>query len=110
MDFRLILILIYFNTIKDSYSYTELISILGVSYSQLDGMLQVLLNKEFLWYNEYGIIAISELGMAELIEYGFDETDVFTIFDDGEDKNKWFSYEKISVNDIYIPRNFNKKI
>lgn len=110
MDFRLILILIYFNTVKDSYSYNELISIIGVTYNQLEDMLKELLNKDFLRYNEYSIITITELGITELIEYGFDDTDVFAIYEDGADKNSWFSYKKISVSDIYIPHKFNKKI
>ena len=109
MDFRLTLILIYFNTVKDSYSYSELISIIGITYSQLDEMLKELLNKEFLKYNEYKIISLNELGIKQLIEYGFDDTDIFAIYDDVIDKNSWFTFEKIGVNDIYIPRKFNEK-
>jgi len=49
MEFRHDLVLIYFNTVKESYTYNDIVNLLGITYVQAEDIISELINKELLF-------------------------------------------------------------
>lgn len=110
-DFRYYLILIYFNTVKDLYSYRDLVNMLGLAFEQVESILGNMIEHQLLKYDNRKNLVITDRGYEELINKGFGNIDVYELFDNDEryhiEKNKL--KEKIDLDYPYIPKNFDKK-
>ncbi len=105
MDYKRVLILNYINTIKSSYSYVELSELFGISLSQVDNVLLELENQGYLVLDKY--YKLTNMGTNILSKYNLENID---FFDTMESEVSIFKNEKISLDEIYIPKNFDKKI
>lgn len=99
------LALAYFYNLGSVYDLSDLLEILGMQRSQLDIMLYELINSEYLSYDNYEL-KITEKGVLHLISNNINSC--FEEFDDFNSKRE--NLPKLKINDIYVPKNFNKKI
>jgi hypothetical protein len=108
MDYRDILIIFYFNSVKSNYIYSDLVELLGLTYSLVSEKVDTLIEEAYLFLDEDKLIQISEKGLVILREKKFSNIHIFDLYDD-----KGLANDKISkcldVNEIFIPKNFDKK-
>ncbi len=111
IDFRHYLILIYLNTIKDLYSYRDLVNILGLTFEQVDDTLSNMLEAEFIEYDDRNNLSITVIGYEKLIDKGFNNISLYELYNNDEryhiDSNRL--KKKIAIDYPYIPKDFNKQ-
>lgn len=108
MDYRDILIIFYLNSVKENYIYADLINLLGLTYEQVDNRIEELIRSNYLKINNKMVIELDMLGKQELIKKGFFDFNIFELY---KKKDSFFllKTEYLGFNDIYIPKNFEKK-
>lgn len=110
-DFRYYLILIYFNTVKDIYSYRELVNMLGLAFEQVENILIDMMKQQLLKYDNKNNLIITDTGYEKLNHKGFGDIDIYELFRNDEryhiEKNKL--KKKIDLNYPYIPKKFDEK-
>lgn len=104
INYKWIITLNYFYTNGVSYSYTELMEILGMSIKQIFGMIESLNTNGYLIHNEY--IKITDKGIELLIEMGLDKIDITEI----PEEKSIFTEQPMSFEEIYIPKKFLNKV
>ncbi|AOY77881.1 hypothetical protein [Clostridium formicaceticum] len=109
MDFRYFLVLIYFNTVGDIYTYSDLVDLLGLTYKQVDNIVSSIMTEGYLSYNENKVIVINDKGIKLLKSNGFYNVDIFSIYEDELINKDTFNNKKIDINDIYVPKRFTTK-
>ncbi|MFA1642919.1 hypothetical protein AB5N96_08640 [Chryseomicrobium imtechense] len=101
-DYKLTLMLHYFNTADASYSYNELLRFFGVQNDQLDEIINMLLGKGYLYIDGY--LKLTDKGLKKINEYSLADVK----FDEMEEVDI-FNGDKIEMSEIYIPKRFNSK-
>lgn len=92
----------YFNNLGASYSYNELLMILGFQVEQLDLMLDELISDDLIKLDQY--FKVTEKGMGELKKFDLHDVEFEYI-----GKDELFTEVPMSFTEIYIPKRFNKK-
>ena len=101
-----LLSLIYFKNQADKYDLIELCSILGLTHSQLDDLIFILFNENLLEYINFEM-CISEKGLEYLehnnaIDNEYKSSDMsLSVINKGKAK---------SIDYVYVPKDFNRKI
>lgn len=104
MEYKKLLLLVYFNTIKINYSYLEISEDFGLDQEQIINILETLCEKELLYLDKY--YRISKKGIRLLKDNGLNDIDYYqTLENDSILKEK-----KIELSEIYIPIGFDKKL
>ena len=101
-EYKKLMALHYFNNSGASYSYNELLMILGFQVEQLDLMLDELISEELIKIDQY--LKVTEKGMGELKKLNLHDVEFENIEEDG-----LFTEVPMSFTEIYIPKRFNKK-
>lgn len=96
------------NSVKGNYVYAELVELLGLTYAQITDRVDELIEQEYLSINESMTIDVGQKGIDMLAEKRFLDISIFDIYDEREIYVEKIS-NRLDVNDIYIPKNFNKK-
>ncbi|WP_055669440.1 hypothetical protein [Desnuesiella massiliensis] len=111
MDYDKIIMIIYFNTYKDTYDFEEIKEYLGFSFDQLDDFINELIVEKLLEYDEDYILKVSNKAI-ELLETLNLRNILFEdlLLDYSEKMLSDIRSEiKLNINDVYIPENFDKK-
>ncbi|MDM5279898.1 hypothetical protein QUF95_21060 [Paenibacillus silvae] len=108
MDYRDVLIIFYMNSVKGNYVYAELVELLGLTYAQVTDRVDELIEQEYLTIIESMTIDVGQKGIDILAEKRFLDISIFDIYDEREIYVEKIS-NRLEVNDIYIPKNFDKK-
>ncbi|WPP41337.1 hypothetical protein SK066_22745 [Paenibacillus hunanensis] len=104
MDYKKVLLLVYLNTVKMSYSYNEMSKNFGLSNFQVEQILKQLNREKLIILHDY--YQLSQKGKELLEDYGMENVDYYNAFDDRSILNA----KKLSFEDIYIPIGFDKKM
>ncbi|WP_342533291.1 hypothetical protein MHB40_20195 [Lysinibacillus sp. FSL K6-0057] len=102
MGYKEILILHYFNNVKASYSYDEILKIFGLQTEQLDNILSNLLKDGLIELENY--FKLTKIGVQILKELNLYRKE----YDDVGEENL-FVNEPLRFDEIYIPKRFDKK-
>lgn len=100
LEYQELLILAYFKANYKRYEFNEIIHIMGMTYEEMIGKIDNLLEKKYL-VNIKNYIVISKIGENILKTKGFDKF----YCEDYEDFNN-VSKKQIDPNQIYIPIEF----
>ncbi len=96
------LILLFFENHKENYSIGLLMSTIGVDKSEVDELIDSLINEELLVYKDY-LLSLTENGKIKIEKYI-----------DLNIESKKLNIKEIEFNEVkrppYIPRGFNKKV
>lgn len=104
INYKWIITLNYFNIVGISYSYTELMDILGMSIKQIFGIIESLSANDYLIQDEY--IKITDKGTELLRQMGLDKIDITEI----PEEKSIFTEEPMPFEKIYVPRKFLNKV
>jgi hypothetical protein len=108
MDFKLLIILMYFNSVKNSYSYVELISLLRIPYEQLMIKIDYLIAQGYLYKDgEYALIDISSKGSLKLKENSLEKFNILNMYNDNTDSIIEVP-NRMEIDEIFIPKDFDK--
>lgn len=102
-EYKLVLILQYFNLVKNSYSYQELLTIFGFTFEQLDSLLEYLLNEKYVFLKDY--YQLTDKAIELLNSYDIIDSDFLT----ETSMDDIFTEETWGFDRIYIPKSFEKK-
>lgn len=108
MDYRDVLIIFYMNSVKGNYVYADLVELLGLTYAQIKDKVDKLIEQEYLTINQTMTIDVGQKGIDILAEKRFLDINIFDLYEERglhEDKIS----NRLDVNHIYIPKNFDKK-
>lgn len=105
-NYKLALILKYFDEVGEGYSYNEMMGIFGYSFKQLQQQLDYIEECELLKFNNFYII--TEEAKTLLNKYNLNEISL-NEFDLDFDEDNIFTEEPIGLDEIYIPSDFDKK-
>lgn len=108
VNFKELLILMYFNTVQNEYFFSDIVELLGLPIKYTDKMIEQLLEKKLLVINEHNLIHLTDKGFNELVSKGLDDTNLIDLYN-SENTLQERKGTKIELNDIYIPKNFDKK-
>ncbi|WP_042346798.1 hypothetical protein [Bacillus massiliigorillae] len=100
--YKTVMILHYFNNVRASYSYNELLMLFGFQKEQLDLMLEELLKADMLKLDQY--FKLTDKGLDELKRINLLEVDY-----DSVDEEEIFTQTPMSFTEVYIPKRFDKK-
>lgn len=101
-DYKELLILQYFNTVKAGYSYNEISKIFGLQVEQVDNLIDYLIKKGLI--DIKGYIKVTNKGITLLRHMNLNETEFGTT-----DELNIFTEGILGKNEIYIPNDFNSK-
>lgn len=107
-DFLKGYVLAYFKRHKDEYSFTALAELLGIPISQMDDIIDCLLQEEMLVYNEMHMLSLTPKGRLAILNRREDSIDI--------SENIRFRYRKIDpdiaipIDQVYIPEGFTQKL
>lgn len=107
-DFLKGIILAYFKSHKNEYSFAALAALLGISLSRMDDIIEGLLQEEMLEYNKSHMLSLSPKGRLAILNQ---KVDSITFSD-----NIRFRYSKINpdaaipIDQIYVPPNFLERV
>ncbi|MDO7203905.1 hypothetical protein Q5M85_06700 [Paraclostridium bifermentans] len=104
MEYKHILILSYLNTMKSSYSYNEISNLFGLTFKQIEIILNRMEEDNTLVLDKY--YKLTESGIRILEQYNLKNIDFFDTMSEDEDL---FTGEKMTIEEIYIPDEFIKK-
>lgn len=107
VDYRNLLILVYFNTVKDTYSYQEIMDFLSLTYKQVQEKIYYLLSTGMLSMNELNI-EISTDGIGEISSYNLGDINFYDLYSNDGMLNEHIGPSQ-PVHELYIPYNFDKK-
>lgn len=102
-NYKIALLLQYFNSVDSSYSYQEIMMLFGYTFEQIDNLITYLIDEDLILLREY--LKISDRGKNYLDDYNLLNVDL----EDRETTDDIFTEERISFEDIYIPKKFEKK-
>jgi DNA-binding MarR family transcriptional regulator len=107
IEYKDLLVLSYFYQKKEMYSFTEIQDILGFSRNQLSNRLdQLLENGYLLFVNE--LLSVSSKGKEIIYEKNFE---AFPFFTQGGFENDQSAIESsLGIYDVYVPKDFDKKV
>lgn len=109
MDYREILILLYMNSVKQNYVYSDLVELLGLTYDYVIDKVDHLIDEEYLFINKNGSLEVGIKGSEVLSENNFLDITIFDLYDTRGLVNERISLSPLEINDIYVPENFDKK-
>lgn len=104
--YKIALILNYLEDVGQSYSYHEMMDIFGYSFVQLQELLEYIRSLNLITLKGY--YKVTEEGYNLLNSYGLTELD-FEEFIEGHMEDDIFIEEKLNINEVYIPKKFEKK-
>lgn len=107
IDYKIKLILIYLNTVKEDYTYKEMTELMGLGYNIIDELIDEMKEKKLIVKDEYCIIKLSEQGKEILNKSNLLNTDIYNLYEDYK-LNEKFRVEQINIEDMYIPKKFDK--
>jgi hypothetical protein len=84
-----------------------MVELLGLTYNKVVELINIMIVNNLLLYNEKKILNISEHGIKLLKEYNLLDINLNDLLT--KNSNIKFSDEKLSINDIFIPKGFDKK-
>ncbi len=102
-NYKIALLLQYFNSVDSSYSYQEIMMLFGYTFEQIDNLITYLIDEDLILLKEY--LKVSDKGKNYLDNYNLLNVD----FEIEETTDDIFTEERISFEDIYIPKKFEKK-
>lgn len=105
MKYKYILILNYLNTMKFSYSYNEISILFGLTFRQIEYILDELEYKNIIILDKY--YKLTQKGIDILKTYKLDDVDFFETMKEEDDL---FIGDKIDIDEIYVPIGFTKKL
>lgn len=105
-DFKNMLVLSYFFQYKRNYLLSQLQTILGLTIDQFEERISSLIELNYLEYKN-NLLSITAKGVQFVLSKNIDSFP-FDI-NHTQIKNSVKSYETLSPNDLYIPKNFMKK-
>lgn len=103
-DFLSGIILAYFKSHKNEYSFMGLAESLGIPISRIDDTIDYLLQEEMLVYDESHLLSLSAKGRLKILNQKADSINF--------SQNPRFRYRKIDpdtaipIDQIYVPLNF----
>lgn len=103
--YRQLLILQYFLKKKDKYDFKELIIKFGITYERLLKLIQDLIEKKLLSYNNNFLLEITDLGRQNI-----KKNDIYIMYKDSIVNTDISIYNPLKISDIYIPKRFSKKV
>ncbi|MEK3875244.1 hypothetical protein [Paenibacillus sp. FSL M7-0420] len=104
MDYKNLLILVYFNSVQASYSYREISDNFGLSFFQVEDLINELQERDLLTLEAYYKLTSSALKLLK--EYNMLHIDYF----ESLEVNSIFTKKPIGFDEIYIPVGFRNKI
>jgi predicted transcriptional regulator len=105
MEYKHVLILSYLNTMKSSYSYNEISNLFGLTFKQIETILNKMEEDNTLVLDKY--YKLTEMATNILEEYNLENTDFFDTMNEDEEL---FIFKKMDIEEIYIPTEFLKKV
>lgn len=106
LDLISLFILSFFKQKKDDYSFMDLASLLGLPINVIDDNLRLLIESDYLKYNEDNLLSLTLNGRIALSKT---EIENINFFQDNIHP-KIIKKEPWELNKIYIPKGFTKKI
>lgn len=100
------LFLIYLNSKPFNYDFLEISIFLGMTMDQFSVFLQEILDNGYIDYNEDALLAITEEGQHLLKKDNQDKMKFEDLFDEVTE----IGIPEVTLDDIYVPRNFDEKI
>lgn len=104
LDYKYLLILVYFNSVQASYSYSEISDSFGLSFFQVESLINKLQEENLLALDGYYKLTSTALKLLE--EYNMLNIDYFESFE----VKSIFTKKSMSFDEVYIPIGFTKKI
>ena len=101
-NYKKVIALHYFNNVKASYSYNELLMLFGFQNEQLDLMLKELIRENLLKLDQY--FKLTEEGLDKLNQLNLLDVDYENI-----EEEEIFTEVPMDFMEIYIPKKFDKK-
>ena len=102
MEYKLILILSYFHSTGGGYSYSEMKDLFGISYKQMDRIIDNFIEQNYLCLEKY--YKVTPKGINLLQEYGFLNINLLQMVIEEEIFGK-----PMSIDTVYIPKKFMQK-
>lgn len=104
MDYKDLLILVYFQSVQASYSYGEISENFGLNFFQVESLFNRLEEEDLLVLKGYYKLTSKAIRLLE--QYNMLEIDYFGNFE----LKSIFTKQPIEFDEIYIPIGFTKKI
>ena len=101
-NYRTILLLLYFKDVGSEYDFSEAKELLGLNHNQFEDLLETLLEKKFLQYEDH-VLKITYKGIRFLIK----ENSIG--FSSGKTEFENNDNLKMSIEEPYVPEKFTKK-
>lgn len=108
-DYKNLLILTYFFQKKEMYIFSEIQGLLGLCLDQFDARIDLLLNGGLLACND-NLLTITNKGLEIVLAHNIESFPFFYENDKKCDQNIIEFVTQIGINDIYIPKDFDKKV
>ncbi|TQR36462.1 hypothetical protein [Brevibacillus brevis] len=83
--------------------------LLGLSYYHVQELIDSLLENDLLAINELKMIEISDNGLSVLKEHNYHDISLEELYSANQDNIHDNLKTKISLDAVYLPKNFNKK-
>lgn len=104
MDYKVLLILVYFNSVQASYSYREISENFGLSFVQVESLINKLQQENLLALEGYYKLTSTAVELLE--QYNMLNIDYFESFE----VKSIFTKKPMGFDEVYIPIGFTKKI
>lgn len=104
MDYKNLLVMVYFNTVQASYSYKEISNNFGLEKKQILNLISDLQKDGLIILHEY--YKLTDKAIQTLKEYNLLDVDYYESFEN----RSIFEKTPLDIDEIYIPIGFTKKI
>jgi hypothetical protein len=111
IEYDKIILIIYINTYKDTYNFTEVKDYLGFSFHQLDNFIDEIIIEGLLEYNQDYILKVSNSGIDLLKTINLENVSFEDLLMDYSEKVliDIQTGVKLGINEIYLPEKFQEK-
>lgn len=109
LDFKKVLLLIYFKSAEDRYSFSEIMNIFKMNYGQVVKEVDYLVEHKYLEQDESFVYRLTSKGMEVLKESGIENVDIIDVLDEASDEDVSHPIRNFEKNVVYIPNDFDKK-
>lgn len=100
------LFMIYINSAGDSYDFSEIIDIMGMTTKQFMVFLKEMMKLSLIEYNKNNLLCVSEHGISILETNAENNIEFEQLFHERTEIGR----PKLTLDDVYVPKHFDKKV